>query len=366
VSAMTKGAGILALAMAGCGAAPSTGVPGDPAVAEPLIFYTGYTASALPLTPQGMNDSGAIAGTTPTGAPALYSGGTLTALGTTPSDGCIRYSRLQPTSTNGVVGDCDTSAGTIPSFWFFLAWGPAHLPLQVGYSAVSSATVGGSTTGYSMVGTASGGPFPFGVAYRWSGPGATSLTSMQPVALGARTNYAYASTAVAMNDAGYAAGLVYTPLDTYPVVWNPSNGVAILQALGSYADYRTRPTVVKDSGYVAGLSGTSSATGWYAMLWSQSGTLVNFVPIANLASVDGLSAQGRLVGKAYTSSGYRAWTWYAGTLTWLDPPAGAAYLQPVGVDSCGRIAAQAVTASGTASGVLLTKLLCDTIVVVAQ
>jgi len=365
VNAMTKGTLLLALAAAGCGTEPSTGVPGDPAVAEPLIFYTGYTASALPLTPQGMNDSGSMAGITPTGAPALYSGGTLTTLGTTPADGCIRYSKLQPTPTNGVVGDCDTSMGTHPVYWFFLAWGPAHLPLQVGYSAVPSATVTGSTTGYSMVGTASGGPFTFGVAYRWSGPGATSLTSLQPVAIGTRTNYAYASSAIGMNDAGYAAGLVYTGMDTYPVVWSPSNAFTILQGLGSYANYQTRPTVVK-SGAIAGISGTSPATGWYAMLWNLNGTLANYVPMANLASVDGLSTQGRLAGKAYTGSGYRAWTWYAGALTWLDPPAGAAYLQPVGVDSCGRIAAQAVTSSGTATGVLLSKLFCDTTVVLAQ
>jgi hypothetical protein len=271
-----------------------------------------------------------------------------------------------PTTNHGVVGNCITTAGSHPVYWFFLAWGPAHPPLQVDYLAVPSATVTGSTPGYSMVGTASGGAYSFGTAYRWSGPGATRLTSIQPLSMGSRTNYAYASSAVGMNDAGYAAGLVYTYGDTYPVVWNPSNGVTTLQSFGSYLNYRTRPTVVKNSGYIAGMSGTSSATGTYAMIWRLDGTLANYVPIAGLASVDALSAQGRLVGKVYTGSGYRAWTWFAGTLTWLDPPAGASYLQPVGVDSCGRIAAQAVTSSGSATGVLLSKMLCDTGAVVTR
>jgi hypothetical protein len=365
MSAGSKWAPLLVLAIAGCGTEPSPEVAAGSAARQALIFFPGYTASSLPLTPQGMNDSGAMAGTTPSGAPALYNGGTLTPLGTTPSDGCYRYLGLRPTSSNGVVGNCITTAGSRPVFWFFLSWGPAHAPMQLSYSAASSATVNGTTPGYSMVGGASGPNFPFGQAFRWTGPGAATLTPIQPVSVGGPWNWSTSSTAVSMNDAGYAVGWVNTITGTFPVVWNPSNGVTGLQTFGTDSYYRTRPTVVNNGGYIAGMSGTSSATGFYAMLWRLDGTLANYVPIASLASVDGLSANGRLVGKAYTGSGYRAWTWYNGSLAWLDPPAGASYLQPVGVDSCGRIAAQAVGAGGVATGVLLSKLFCDTGVVAA-
>jgi hypothetical protein len=341
----------LAVGASGCGSETTPQATGDAAPMGSLIFIGGYSASALPLVPQGMNDAGSIAGTTASGAPALYSGGTLTT--------------LRPTSTNGVIGVCDTSGGSHPIFWFFLSWAPSHMPLVVNNTAVTTASVVGGTTGYSLVGTAAGGYFTGGAAYRWSGPGATSAVSIQPVAIGSRINYAYASSATGSNESGYAVGTVYTNGGPYPVVWNPSNGYAVLQSLGAYQYYATRPTAISSAGLVVGQSGTSASTGWYAMMWNTAGTLVNYVPISNLAAVDAVSANGRLVGRVYGSAGYRAWTWYQGSLTYLDPPSGFTSLYPVGVNGCGHIAMQGYTTSGTFSGLLYSKLTCDSSGVVA-
>jgi hypothetical protein len=309
----------------------------------------GYTATSLPLTPAGINDSGVIVGTVGSKA-ARYYNGALTPLLPLLYQPSGNYEGQAINRRGAMAGNIEYGPGL---FWT----SPSQVPRLISPpSAIDDAQPLVPTAMNNsdvVVGVFLHRPRDGSVteqrAFRWS-PRLASTEDITPV------GYTQV-TVMDVNDAGYVVGYGSKPGGLVQALrWAPwaGNQAEELSGIG------TTGTAVASDGTALGNADGFTTT----RRWPVGGLAVALEGPQN-SSPDDISITGRIVGFTYRFSPlkpHQPWTHRNGVTTFLPVPnaANTDNVLNLRVNSCGSIIGQQVFTTGNwVGGVLWTRIQCD-------
>lgn len=294
------------LVLSSCGREPPTSVPVD---SDAQLFLGAYQRVSLPMTPVAMSDSGVVVGNLNNTA-VRWLNGTLTVLA--PPREPAAYSAVDMANNGHVLG---VSNGKM------LLWKSAtSTPMTIaGNGPVIPA---GIAEGDIAVGTILGQPF------KWTP--STGFVFLTVSGLVARPTH--------VNRLGWVAGFGFPIFngDEKMVRWNPAGQAATLAPVAHGTPPENRPSDIDAAGNILSTSGGTT------VFWGVNGTITTVANVPTPTRTTGLSPLGRIVGHTIGASN-RPWTLFQGSLLFLPVPTPADDADiPVGVNSCGAIAARRV------------------------
>jgi probable HAF family extracellular repeat protein len=287
---------------------------------------SGFVSSS---TAGGINSSGQVVGSSYSAVEGfkafLYSGGTVTELGTLPG-GVNSYARAINTSGQ-IVGAGDTGGGRYHAF-LYSSGTMTDLGTLPGGTASYAYGINdsGQIAGYSD--TTSGAQH----AFLYSSGTMTDLGTLP----GGTASYAYG-----INANGQVVGYAETSGGAQHAFLYSSGAMTDLGTLpGGSASYAYG---INNSGQIVGYSVTGSGAA-HAFLYS-AGTMTDLGTLAggSASYAYGINSSGKVVGSSYSSAaGFRAFLYNSGTMTDLNNlaalPAGGVLLQANAIDDSGSIA----------------------------